>query len=130
MTEVPRRKWLQVHLSTAVVLMFAAGGIIWGNVREGKRYYIRHRVTTSFVHDNGSDDNQSREYYSMYGWPFVAFETNWFVKQRDPGGRVTDSYLKHWVSASLNLIIALAILFAVWFVCETWIAWRAGRKKG
>ena len=33
-TPVPnQRQWLQVHLSTAVVLMFAAGGLIWANVR-------------------------------------------------------------------------------------------------
>jgi len=29
-----RRRWFQVHLSTCVVLMFVAGGVIWANVRE------------------------------------------------------------------------------------------------
>jgi hypothetical protein len=29
MTTTPRRPWFQIHLSTAVVLMFVAGTIMW-----------------------------------------------------------------------------------------------------
>ena len=36
MREPPRRKRFQIHLSTAVVMMIAAGGLIWANVR-GRR---------------------------------------------------------------------------------------------
>jgi hypothetical protein len=36
MNEPLRRKRLQVHLSIAVMLMFAAGGIIWANVSEDR----------------------------------------------------------------------------------------------
>src|SRR5258706_7108575 len=32
--EPPRRKRFQIHLSTAIVMMFVAGAIIWANVRE------------------------------------------------------------------------------------------------
>jgi hypothetical protein len=35
MPQPPRRKRFQIHLSTAVVLMFVAGGIIWANARAG-----------------------------------------------------------------------------------------------
>jgi len=30
----PKRRWFQIHLSTAVVLMFVAGGMLWSNLRE------------------------------------------------------------------------------------------------
>ncbi len=33
MTEPPRRKRFQFHLSTAIVMMFVAGGLSWANLR-------------------------------------------------------------------------------------------------
>ena len=33
MTDKPRRPWFQIHLSTAIVLMFVAGGLVWANIR-------------------------------------------------------------------------------------------------
>ena len=33
MTEPPPRKRFQIHLSTAIVLMFVAGALIWANVQ-------------------------------------------------------------------------------------------------
>ncbi|HLX63075.1 MAG TPA: hypothetical protein VKX17_17530 [Planctomycetota bacterium] len=36
MTTLPRRARFQIHLSTANVLMFVAGGLIWANVN-GRR---------------------------------------------------------------------------------------------
>src|SRR5205085_59789 len=32
MTEPPPRKRFQIHLSTAIVMMFVAGGLIWANL--------------------------------------------------------------------------------------------------
>ena len=37
MTDKPRHRWLQIHLSTAIVLMFVAGGLTWANAT--KRVY-------------------------------------------------------------------------------------------
>jgi|SRR5579862_1468022 len=102
MAEVPRRKWLQVHLSTAVVLMFAAGGLIWANtiaeVDGGARYY---------------------------GWPFIIYAHQ---------GSRPPLYLRmnegvDFAHVLWNSAISASILFAVWFVCERWIAWRAGGRK-
>ena len=61
---------------------------------------------------------------TMYGWPFnAAWSGDIFIagKKRK---LVYDSFF-----IFADLYVALAILLAVWFVCERWIAWRAGRKK-
>jgi len=108
MTNPPRRKRFQVHLSTAVVLMFAAGGIIWGNL-------------CAYEESVGpSMEMQPGDMCRFYGWPARAFTLN-----------ITQGF-SHYdaFAATIDVVTALAILFAVWFVCERWIAWRAGRKKG
>src|SRR6266404_1141238 len=51
MTDKPRRPWFQIHLSTAIVLMFVAGGILWLN------------VTPDWAHMS-----------SVYGWPKGFYE--------------------------------------------------------
>jgi hypothetical protein len=46
MSDVPRKRpWLQFHLSTAVVLMFVAAGLLWLNImgyRSRDEYIIEH----------------------------------------------------------------------------------------
>jgi hypothetical protein len=51
MTTTPRRAWFQIHLSTAVVLMFVAGGLMWG----------------SFI-------SQQTGERKTWGWPFVLVD--------------------------------------------------------
>ena len=46
-----KRRWFQIHLSTAIVLMFVAGGLVWLNVRQ-------HTVNFSVIE---------------YGWPMAAY---------------------------------------------------------
>jgi hypothetical protein len=48
MTAPRPRRWFQIHLSTAVVLMFAAGGLIWANVP-------RHEIRVEKVSSNTSE---------------------------------------------------------------------------
>ena len=112
----PRRKWLQVHLSTAVLLMLAAGGLIWMNVtgRHSELEWMSHSL-------------YNRIEIEKYGWPYTV--VRWITE-------VSGTYKNRYSSGfsalccAIDLAVALAILFAVWFVCERWIAWRAGRKKG
>ena len=33
MSEKPNRRWFQIHLSTAIVLLFVASGLFWANLR-------------------------------------------------------------------------------------------------
>ena len=104
---------LQLHLSTCIVLMFAAGGLVWANVREHslpvKELPLAEYTTTNLP-----------DYFviaSGIGWPrpFWYAGTGW--------GPFWD-----WPRFAFNLATALAILAAVAFVCE-WIIRRRGATK-
>lgn len=95
MAEPHRRRRLQMHLSTAIVMMIAAGGLIYLSVR-------------------------SYNHIIFLGWPkeFGIWSDEPF---KDTGNRVT---IEFW-SAFIDLAVALAILCGVWFVSEWWIRRRA-----
>jgi len=52
-----KRRWFQIHLSTAVVLMFVAGGLLWANMMPRWRYMDQGFSEPYFFNDG-------------YGWPF------------------------------------------------------------
>ena len=119
-TPPPRRKRLQMHLSTAVWMMVAAGGIIWGNVEQ--------RAALLYARDS----YDYAAYSKLYGWPFDAAGYQYWVRQSE--SYVNRSVRKtNWAYSTGgiagNSIVALAILFAVWYVSEWWIRRRAGRRS-
>lgn len=68
-----KRRWFQIHLSTAIILTLAAGVVLWANTAANlSRYDVSdiwdtaHRtgVRIFFVSDQDTD----------YGWPKVAYE--------------------------------------------------------
>lgn len=115
MPEPPPRKRFQLHLSTAIVLMFVAGGLIWANTQT--------RII-KFIFRNGTFE------FLAYGWPCIAAGK---YSNKDTGilrgikFGDEDGKLSH-----LNLFIdigaALLILLTTWLVCEWLIRHRAGRK--
>jgi len=154
----PRRKWLQVHLSTAVILMFVAGGLIWAN-QEGQFGPLSQdiRRCTPELGDLGGSRAQDflsvtgheiikEERFGYYGWPRTALRSTATVivyndranPNRDHGiysirdATYLSGPIHDWLVEGLliDAFVALSILFTVWFVCESWIAWRTGRKKG
>jgi len=115
MPEPPRRKRFQVHLSTAIVLMFVAGMLIWGNVARS-------------LEDGYGDMGLFWSHYT-YGWPIVSLsETEVFSETRGTIKQNWTSYSPNYLHISIDLIIALVILFVVWFGCECLIRRRAARK--
>src|ERR1043165_9561061 len=106
------RKWLGGHLSAAVVLMIAAGGLIWANVRERKIISPSSFIGPSFYQLEG-----------LHGWPWHALRVNPNIDNSKRGNIVYDSSMIVW-----DAMAAIAILFAVWFVCEWLIRHRAARK--
>jgi hypothetical protein len=98
MTTTPRR-WFQIHLSTAVMLMFVSGGLIWANVEEVKRIGLTTRLGHVWTQ----------------GWPWY-----WAVGVSYDKGYNFDVY-----DLAKDTLIVLAILTAVAFACE----WRIRRKK-
>jgi hypothetical protein len=119
-----RRKRFQIHLSTAIVMMFVAGGIIWANVRDSltlseHEHWKRYRDSQM---EFGGKFYWTRN--SEHGWPFtvvIVSESNY-----KPDPRYERPY---YLMAAVDLAVALAILFAVWFLCE-WLARRRAARKG
>jgi hypothetical protein len=80
---------LQLHLSTCIVLMFVAGGLVWANAL--KVYDLKTLDISSFTQ----------------GWPLPYFKIDYPAE---------DYYYPQ--NLAVNLATALAILAAVAFVCE------------
>jgi len=47
--ETPRRRRFQIHLSTAILMMFVAGVLIWANVRGQKEFEPRESKSAFFT---------------------------------------------------------------------------------
>jgi len=136
MPHSPPRKRFQVHLSTAIILMFVAGGLIWANVVPATQTVLRSnsyiRTTMEVVR-------------SEYGWPFTGRAVSKMKDLRNevinplPKEILVEEYYRllyigkisgaiSYPILSLNLLIALLLLVITWFLCERWIAYRASRK--
>jgi hypothetical protein len=120
MPESPRPKWLQVHLSTAVVLMFAATALLWINVRE------QAVVDTEILLPSGFHPNAKYN-----GWPFIFNEyviapvkvpVGWDGKE--PLVTSIESRII-WFDATLDVFVGLILLAALWFLCE----WQIRRHR-
>ena len=112
MNETPKKRpWLQLHLSTAIVLMFVAGGIIGANVNGLRGKFIVEGF-----------DGQNAEVTQVRGWPFhPEFMTEEETKQYNGFG---DWLIPPFVYFSLDFAVAIIVLFVVWLVCELWISRR------
>ena len=116
MLETPRSRRFQIHLTTAIVLMFVAGALIWANVTE------QVVQVTKF--------NYIQTLATEYGWPFKAFridELRWLFAQ-SAKEHSSECYMPAYLMGALDLFIALLSLFSVWYACEWLIRRRSSRK--
>src|SRR5436190_193198 len=101
MPEPPRPKRFQIHLSTAIVLMFVAGALIWANSRPY---------------------NYARFLCRGFGWPRImyAYPMDIFELRRavtDAGGfpnlRVFErpSNGWHYDGLAIDILVALLVIF-------------------
>jgi hypothetical protein len=60
-----KRRWFQIHLSTAIVLMFAAGGLMWANTVE---------TSARTIHGNNGPSFHER---IVVGFPFDRASPGW-----------------------------------------------------
>ena len=147
MTEPPPRKFFrfQIHLSTAIVMMFVAGALIWANVRErrvecrGSAYLndtSRKNMMTEFEFRASDYNAWSGQRIVEHGWPFDAVDVRSDVilysarvqlKNKDP--RV-DPLPTIWRTGPIiyNALIAMGILFGVWVMLERLTRPRAASK--
>jgi len=156
-TPLPRKRF-QIHLSTAVLMMFVAGALMWANMRERRReptgQFRRHnsneleRVRISEIEflrrSDGYEWFGHRNCY--YGWPFNAMFASAPITVNKDGDayfepvKIADNLLydkayftgssRNWQVLHIlaNVLIAPALLFAVWFLCERLIRSRAALR--
>ncbi|HLX65279.1 MAG TPA: hypothetical protein VKX17_28680 [Planctomycetota bacterium] len=110
MPEPPRRWRFQIHLSTAVVMMFVAGGLIWAN-NTTRVLYLQVTPTQSYSTDG------------VHGWPFSVVDSvrSEYIREYLPEGETValnrDYYPRH-IAIALNLFIGLMICCLAWYLCE------------
>ena len=130
MTEPPRRKRFQFHLSTAIVLMFVAGGLIWANTRIAR--VIRNGFETKYDTSPGVNDIWIGDVNTIYGWPFQTMQSTYAVIEELDGKRSIFEVppKRDWCPSAIfsNVLIASVILFIIWFLLEHLIRSRASRK--
>lgn len=115
MPELPRRKRFQIHLSTAIVLMFVAGGLIWANLTQ---VASSGTIYGALNHDK-------------YGWPFTVIDYTSYTPNVYQAGTTpvaVYSTKRYFKSIVINTAVAFVILFAMWFTCEWRIRRRAARN--
>lgn len=116
-TELVRRPWFQIHLSTAIVLMMLTGAIVGANTSARCVLY-----STGGSEGNGGCTTNS--YFRGRGWPLVCFlesveptihEFEYCELLRRPEHPTYDF--------AVNALLSLTILVATACVCE----WRIRR---
>jgi hypothetical protein len=127
--EQPRRSRFQVHLSTAIVLMFVVGGLMWVNATPR---------TIVWVDSLGSLNVIRRK---MYGWPVgwvTRYEYMGVKAHYDTNFEVTFPVLPIECNSSsleiermqllLDATLIALLLVVIWHVCEWFIRHRASAK--
>jgi hypothetical protein len=150
----PLRAWFQIHLSTAIVLMFVAGGLVWANIRQR----ITEVTFLVSVIDRGwpyvwAKDEDSRDYFDLHaekfqislrekGVPERKLENGNFVYTTPEGHELelttknNEVFVVRQKVANLreskyviaNILTALAIVATTAFACEWRIRRREARK--
>jgi hypothetical protein len=112
-----KRRGFQFHLSTAIVLMFVAGGLVWANVRS--------RELGTVVVSMGSQHVRTTLYGR--GWPWVFDE--WCVGNRIglEAGEVIGAFVYQAIAGILDTVIAWGSLIGVGVLYE-WLIRRRGQR--
>lgn len=136
MSEGLRRARLQIHLSTAVLMMFVAGGLIWANVKERSPYettlvdYFKALFSLDEpleMYANPAKSPNPILWDKGHGWPKVAYyrPDKLFAPAWEP-----DRPQKYeWFAgmACVDFGVAWMILVATWFLSE-WVIRRKRRS--
>ncbi|HLX63443.1 MAG TPA: hypothetical protein VKX17_19385 [Planctomycetota bacterium] len=150
MAEPPRRWRFQIHLSTAIVLMFVAGGLLFVNLHpryelvtyDGEGY--GESVTIEIAQEVYAERGKVPSYFRVrrYGWPVECVETasrvfvsggKWHDVTDSPYRRISTVFFPYGredynIKVIVDCAVSLLIIFTLWFLCEWPIRRRAARK--
>src|SRR5205085_1581680 len=105
----------QIHLSTAIVMMFVAGGLIWANIGEQLQYLPKE---WGIFHGRS------------FGWPATGFIPE--LKRAGHDGNWSALYVVRYQTRpyliALDLVIIPIILLSAYLFSEWLIRRRAARK--
>lgn len=139
MNDKARRPWFQIHLSTTIVLMFVAGGLLWVNIAPHEQTYV-----AGLVPDEGNEWSSRHEEFGTVterGWPLriLQFKILFFPhsgERESPHeslgfpGRINYVPPSSHISVGAIIIkslVALAFITAAAFACELSIRRREVR---
>jgi len=123
MSETKRRRWFQIHLFTAIVLMFVCGGIIGKNISSRNFVFAYEGPTPA------AEKLVIRSYW--WGWPEVLFWGDETIPYKDvdnfnvEGVRVGPI---QWGGLLIDISTALGLLCGSIVACEFAIRRREARK--
>ena len=125
-----KRRWFQIHLSTAIVMMFVAGGIMWPNL------IPRHRAWYNPMPDGMDGEGydwskyhqefqhaMERDELWVIGWPIIIYS-----RPVDPNEKNRWVRLDYFASIGGNIFAGLALLALTATVGEWHIRRREARK--
>ncbi|HLX64371.1 MAG TPA: hypothetical protein VKX17_24065 [Planctomycetota bacterium] len=120
--EPPRHARFQIHLSTAIVLMFVAGGLMWANIScYGFYEHFPQGRELEYMHYRRR----------IYGFPLPAVDA-WQDMEKYHGRSdvtfVPNRYSCIPVFIAVDVLTCATILTATWLFCEWLIRCRAARK--
>lgn len=106
------RRWLQIHLSTAIVLMFAASGILWLNTKESAARWppgVYYEPMPPGYH------------CKAFGWPYT-YRILYGSDSDNERSQFNDYTL------TIDIIVALFTILITAVVCE-WLIYRRENNK-
>jgi hypothetical protein len=112
--QIPWRR-MQVPLSTAIVLMFVAGGLVWANVNQ-------RNPPGDYVNMVLGNAPIARTLVSEYGWPFPAIEI------LAPTGASARTDINGPL-VFINFTFALLLLYVVWLVFDWRMRGKVARSR-
>jgi len=131
-----KRRFFQIHLSTAIVLMFAGGGLIWANVNRHSIYqsdsvvihaegWPRNYRTGMWVKDEQSNSPEQNNQIIAN----ASATLKEYYKANDSAVRtafdeVASIDKDRTANITIDIIVAVLILMLIALICELWIRRR------
>ncbi|MBI3830349.1 MAG: hypothetical protein HY291_12585 [Planctomycetes bacterium] len=118
MSEPRKRRWFQIHLSTALIAMFAAATLLYLNVSES----FSHEIYTW---------NYKEGWYTgvlVRGWPYQYEVDGGFPWDDWRGTGFEDLGRSILISLIANVVLSLVLIIGLMFFCEFLIRRHEARK--
>jgi hypothetical protein len=126
-----KRPWFQIHLSTAIVMMFVAGGMLFVNIRIQREFTVVER----------SSSKTTVNFYDGWGWPLLYDSRGSFAFSSGSGSAVETNLLSQVLefhdecprvfsiaAAIIDGLVGLVSMALIVFFSEAMIRRREARK--